>query len=195
MAWLGKCDLCGENLAQADASLVSPADMRIIAGNGYGDRLKVWPDLELDQRRTKLYQLAIFNDNDWAVCRKCFIETRAFAVDLGEGLSHEEFRKLAVKLPDHTPQERYMEGYSSQATTKFLTAFIEGEITEAQFRSRLAEMNVPQFGIDSMMDGALQMRAARLGNAGSASSGGSVVGGAIVLGLAAAAGYYFFFRQ
>jgi hypothetical protein len=103
MAWLGKCDLCGESLLQADASIVSPSDMRIIAGNGYGDRLKVWPDLELDQRRTKLYQIAILNDTDWAVCRKCFIETRAFVVDLGEGLSHEEFRKLALKLTNDAP--------------------------------------------------------------------------------------------
>jgi hypothetical protein len=98
MAWLGKCDLCGEGLLQADASTISPAEMRTIAGNGYGERLKVWPDLELDQRRVKLYQIAIFNDNDWAVCRKCHTETRAFVVDLEGGLSHEEFRQIALKM-------------------------------------------------------------------------------------------------
>lgn len=88
-----------------------------------------------------------------------------------------------------------MARYSSETTKELLTAFINGAITEAQFRARLAEMDVPQFGIDSMMDGALQARAARLGSAGSASDAGAVVAGAIVLGLVAAAGYYFFFRH
>src|SRR5262245_22503232 len=98
MAAQGKCDLCGELLREANAFVISPSEMRVIAGNGYGDRLKVWPDLELAQRRTELYKMAIFNDTDWAVCRICFTESRAFAVDLGEGLSHEEFRKIALRM-------------------------------------------------------------------------------------------------
>jgi hypothetical protein len=52
--------------------------------------------------------------------------------------------------------------YSKEETAKLLTAFVNGEITETQFRSRLVGMNIPQFGIDTLMDGALQARAARV---------------------------------
>lgn len=72
------CDLCAEPLGPG-AREISPADMRIIAGNGYGEHIPVWSGLPAPERRSKLLLLAMANDTAWAVCPDCFRRTRAFA--------------------------------------------------------------------------------------------------------------------
>jgi hypothetical protein len=101
---------------------------------------------------------------------------------------------LLKGFAESTRSREHHMAYSREETQKLLMSFTEGAITEAQFRARLVEMNVPQSGIESMMDGARQFRAARLGSGPSSAAGSGVVW-AIVLVLAAIVGYYFFFRQ
>lgn len=90
-----KCDLCGTELS-AGAKMVSPQEMRIIAGNGYGVHVALWSSLSPEERKRKLYQIAITDDTTWAVCPDCYRGTRGYAEDQGEGPSHEDFRQFAL---------------------------------------------------------------------------------------------------
>ena len=92
------CDSCGAGLSLEGRHTISPAEMRIIAGNGYGRHLKLWGDIAPSERESKFYQLAITKDTDWIVCPSCYQKTREYAVEQSDGLSHDDFRELLINL-------------------------------------------------------------------------------------------------
>jgi hypothetical protein len=91
------CDLCATSLSKGDAKEVSASQMRIIAGNGYGRHVPVWPGMTEDKKKALLYQIAITNDTPWALCQDCYDETQMYAEDTGEGMDHDTFREVALK--------------------------------------------------------------------------------------------------
>ena len=87
-------------------------------------------------------------------------------------------------------------GYSPELTKQLLSSFISGGITETQFRQSLAEMGVPQHGIDTMIQDASQMREAAI-SAPTLSAGESpviAVASTLLWVAIAVAVYFFFFR-
>ena len=113
-----RCDLCGEFM-RGEGQIVSPEEMRIIAGNDYGKELTIGQEMPPAQRAAKLYQLALVNETDWLVCNRCFQATREYAVDEDEGPSHEMFREMALK-----PLMDAMQGHAASGTP-------EAELAEA----------------------------------------------------------------
>jgi uncharacterized SAM-binding protein YcdF (DUF218 family) len=65
----------------AEAVVVSPAEMRVIAGNNYGERIAFWENVPRRICNAGLYQLARDNDTPWALCRACHEHIRRFAID------------------------------------------------------------------------------------------------------------------
>ncbi|MCI0418073.1 MAG: tetratricopeptide repeat protein, partial [Acidobacteria bacterium] len=84
-------------MSTGDKHIVTPYELRVIAGNGYGRHLNLWGDIMPNERESKFYQLTITNDTDWVLCPSCYQETREYAVDQSGGLSHEDFRELLMK--------------------------------------------------------------------------------------------------
>lgn len=94
-----RCDLCGKHL-RGEGTLVSPEEMRIIAGNDYGRNLTHmgWGAASDSERNQKLYQIAMVSNDDWRLCNRCFKHTRKYAVDDPQGgASHEMARALLIK--------------------------------------------------------------------------------------------------
>lgn len=58
------CDACGTGVSPEHNHILSPPELRIIAGNGYGRHLKLWGDIAPSERESKFYQLSITNDTD-----------------------------------------------------------------------------------------------------------------------------------
>lgn len=123
-----RCDLCAEFL-RGEGEIVSPEEMRIIAGNGYGKHLPFGQELSVSQRSQQLYQLALMNETDWLVCNRCYQATRESAVDEG-GMSHEMFRDQVFK-----PLMDAMEGRATPGTP------------EAEFASALAALHGDPSGV------------------------------------------------
>lgn len=91
------CDICAVKLGPAAQRLVSPSEMRIIAGNGYGRNVTLWGQIPPEKRELQFYQLAIMSDTPWGLCPSCYEKTRAYAKDTDGGLSHDDFRNLVMK--------------------------------------------------------------------------------------------------
>ena len=86
------CDICAGSLRPGERYLVSPAEMRVIARNGFGRHVSLWGNLPLNERESKFYQLAITDDTDWALCPTCHQHTRSFAIAPPGGLPATDFR-------------------------------------------------------------------------------------------------------
>lgn len=92
------CDVCGNALKESDAVVVSPQEMRIIAGNGYGQNITLGEaNLSPEERKQKFYQLAMTNNTPWALCPACHEKTRSYTKESEEGPSEEQFREMAIE--------------------------------------------------------------------------------------------------
>jgi hypothetical protein len=85
----GICDICAVKLIAEEKHLVSPREMRIIAGNGYGRYVNIWGNIPPAARESKFYQMALDDDTDWALCSSCYEKTRDYSVDKDDGSSRE----------------------------------------------------------------------------------------------------------
>lgn len=106
---MSTCDICGGDVESNKATIVSPQEMRIIAGNGYGRNIKLGVGLSPEERRQKFYELAMVNNTPWALCPACYQKTRSYAKESSSGPSEEQFREMAIEpllkaMGDKAPQ-------------------------------------------------------------------------------------------
>jgi len=91
------CDICANALKESDKIVVSPQELRIIAGNGYGQNITLGAaNLSPEARQQKFYQLAMTNNTPWALCPACYEKTRSYTKESESGPSEEQFREMAI---------------------------------------------------------------------------------------------------
>lgn len=91
------CDLCLTELSPEKTALVSAAEMRTIALNGFGGEIALWKELTTVDRQKKFRQLTLVNNTPWAICEVCRAKTRPFSGKPDEVASNELFRDAAIK--------------------------------------------------------------------------------------------------